>query len=159
MTDGVIKRLSDLQNHVNKAVEGINNVKAISKEQLDSTAGTRNRYESIKCATMDAEEATDKLIKSEAEIISCKNEILDMLQDLSAIAEENAAGTEQASSAMAEQNYSMEEIFKSSERLAQLSENLQDIIKNSSYDSIPMLFHHSRQRASLSLSRSLKLLA
>lgn len=121
--------LTELQNHVARAVEGINNVNIISQQQLDSTSSTRDRYEAIKRATIDTEEAIDKLIKSEAEIINAKNEILDMLQDLSAIAEENAAGTEQASSAMTEQNSSMEEIFKSSERLAHLSENLQAVIK------------------------------
>lgn len=121
--------LSELQTHVAKAVEGINNVNIISQQQLDSTIDTRKRYEAIKRATMDTEEAIDKLMKSEVEIVNAKNEILDMLQDLSAIAEENAAGTEQASSAMTEQNSSMEEIFKSIERLARLSENLQEIIR------------------------------
>jgi methyl-accepting chemotaxis protein len=120
--------LSELQSNVSRAVESINNVNEISREQLESANSTKSRYESINSATLETEAAIDKLIASEEEIVKAKNEILDMLQNLSAIAEENAAGTQQASSAMLEQSTSMEELAKTSERLASLAANLQTII-------------------------------
>lgn len=121
--------LDELQNNVSTAVDSINKVNEISREQLKSTKITKERYEAIKRATQDTEEAIEKLIESETEIINAKNEILDMMQNLSAIAEENAAGTEEVSSSLTEQTRSMDEITKSSERLASLAESLQAIIK------------------------------
>ncbi|MHB8130072.1 MAG: methyl-accepting chemotaxis protein [Mobilitalea sp.] len=123
--DGIVR---ELQNNVTKAVESIERVNAISKEQSDRVVSTNNKYLSISEAMEEAGTAVNHLNLSEEEMTKSKNEILDMLQTLSAIAEENAAGTEEASSAMVEQSTSMEEIANSSEKLAELAGNLQDII-------------------------------
>jgi methyl-accepting chemotaxis protein len=123
--DGIV---SELQGNVTKAVESIERVNEISKEQSESVNNTNAKYISISKAMKRAEEAIIELNSSEEDMTKAKNEILDMLQTLSAIAEENAAGTEEASSAMVEQTASMEEIAKSSERLALLAGSLQEII-------------------------------
>ena len=123
--DGIVH---ELQNNVTKAVESIERVNAISKEQSDRVVSTNNKYLSISEAMEEAGTAVNQLNLSEEEMTKSKNEILDMLQTLSAIAEENAAGTEEASSAMVEQSSSMEEIANSSEKLAELAGNLQEII-------------------------------
>jgi methyl-accepting chemotaxis protein len=123
--DGIV---SELQGNVTKAVESIERVNEISKEQTESVNNTNLKYMSISKAMKRAEEALVELNSSEEDMTNAKNEILDMLQTLSAIAEENAAGTEEASSAMVEQSASMEEIAKSSERLALLAGSLQEII-------------------------------
>jgi methyl-accepting chemotaxis protein len=123
--DGII---NELQAVVSKAVESIERVNEISKEQFDSVVNTKKKYEAIMKAMEEAVAAANQLNESETEMGKAKNEILDMLQTLSAIAEENAASTEEASSAMVEQSSSMEEIAKSSEKLAQLAVNLQSVI-------------------------------
>ena len=124
--DAIILELNDI---VIKAVESIEKVIAITKEQSGSVNETSNKYNAITAAMNEAMIAMEKLNSSENEMINAKNNILDMMQTLSAIAEENAAGTEEASSSLEEQSASMEEISQSSSKLAGLAENLQIIIR------------------------------
>lgn len=123
--DAIILELND---SVEKAVESIEKVIAITKEQSGSVAETSNKYNAITIAMDEAMRAMEKLNVSEHEMIQAKNNILDMMQTLSAIAEENAAGTEEASSSLEEQSASMEEISQSSRKLADLAQDLQLII-------------------------------
>lgn len=118
----------ELQTVVTKAVESIERVNEISKEQFESVTNTKVKYESVMTAMEETVVVLNQLNESEDGMMKSKNDILDMLQTLSAIAEENAASTEEASSAMLEQSTSMEEIAKSSERLEGLVIGLQDII-------------------------------
>jgi methyl-accepting chemotaxis protein len=127
-TDHIDKIVRELQNNVSKAVESMERMNVISKEQSRSVTSTKDKYESISLAMSKSQTAVKLLNESASEMNKAKNEILDMLQTLSAIAEENAAGTQQASSAMEEQNASMDEIAKSSEKLAELASSLQEII-------------------------------
>jgi methyl-accepting chemotaxis protein len=121
--------VDELQTVVTKAVESIERVNSISKEQYSSVVGTKKNYQAIKIALTDSKDAVSQLNLSGDEMTKAKNDILDMLQTLSAIAEENAASTQEASSTMLEQTTSMEEIAKSSEKLALLAGNLHEIIK------------------------------
>jgi methyl-accepting chemotaxis protein len=123
--DGII---SELQSNVARAVESIERMNVISKEQSQSVMTTNNKYMEIADKMKESGVIIEELNISEEEMNKSKNEIMEMLQTLSAIAEENAAGTEEASSAMVEQSASMEEIAKSSEKLALLASNLQEII-------------------------------
>lgn len=138
--DGIVR---DLQEIVTKAVNSIERVNNISKEQTLSVNNTKQKYESIMGAVEESGNAINLLNSSEEEMMNAKNEIMDMLQTLSAIAEENAASTEEASSAMLEQSASMDEIAKSSERLAMLALSLQEIIlrfkvsKDKNQDKLP----------------------
>ena len=123
--DGIVRELKDI---VTKAVNSIEKVNTISKEQSESVLDTKNKYEAIKVAVTETDQAIGLLNESEDIMIQAKNEILDLLQSLSAIAEENAASTEEASAAMVEQSSSLDEIAKSTERLAQLAVSFQEII-------------------------------
>ncbi|MGB4658501.1 MAG: methyl-accepting chemotaxis protein [Mobilitalea sp.] len=127
-TDHIDKIVRELQSNVSKAVESMERMNIISKEQSKSVTSTKDKYESISVAMSKSQTAVKLLNESANEMNKAKNEIQDMLQTLSAIAEENAAGTQQASSAMEEQNASMDEIAKSSEKLAELASSLQEII-------------------------------
>ncbi len=124
--DGIIRELREI---VTKAVDSIEKVNSISKEQNNSVVNTKQKYEAIMDAVGASQDAIHMVNASEDEMIKAKNDILDLLQTLSAIAEENAASTEEASSAMVEQSSSMDEIAKSSERLAASASNLQEIIQ------------------------------
>lgn len=123
--DNVVKELQDV---VAKAVDSMEKVNSISKEQTSSVLNTKKKYESIMGAVGASENAVNLLNASEEDMLKAKNDIMDLLQTLSAIAEENAASTEEASSTMLEQSASIEEIAKSSERLAHLAGDLQEII-------------------------------
>ena len=123
--DGIVRELKDI---VTKAVNSIEKVNMISKEQSDSVLNTEKKFEAIKIAVTETDQAIGLLNESEVVMIQAKNEILDLLQSLSAIAEENAASTEEASAAMVEQSSSVDEIARSSERLAGLAGDFQDII-------------------------------
>jgi len=120
--------VNGLQEVVSKAVESIERINEIAKEQLNSVSNTKEKYEAIMGAMEEAGTAISILNESEDDMIKSKNDILDMLQTLSAIAQENAASTEEASSAMLEQGTSMDEMASSSEKLARLAESLQEII-------------------------------
>ncbi|MBH1939542.1 methyl-accepting chemotaxis protein [Mobilitalea sibirica] len=124
--DNIIQELNQI---VSKAVEGIEKVISITKEQSVSVSGTNQKYKSIAKAMKEAQDAVEQLNVSEEDMIGAKNTILDMMQTLSAIAQENAASTEEASSAMEEQSTSIEEIAKSSEKLAILAGDLQGVVK------------------------------
>ena len=123
--DHIIKELQEV---VTRAVNSMERVNNISKEQSVSVVNTKAKYESIMSAVGESETAISLLNASEDDMLNAKNDIMDMLQTLSAIAEENAASTEEASSTMAEQSASMDEIAKSSERLASLAGSLHEII-------------------------------
>ncbi len=127
-TSYIDNMVMELQENATKAVQSMEKMNEVSKEQTQSVDNTKRKYESIKSAMEISVEAMDQLNASGGEMTKAKNEILDMLQTLSAIAEENAASTEEASSAMVEQSASMDDIAKSSETLASLASKLQQII-------------------------------
>lgn len=120
--------VSELQAVVTKAVESIERVNEISKEQFDSVVNTKQNYEAIMAAIKETEEAINHINLSEEDMEKSKNDITEMLQTLSAIAEENAASTQEASSTILEQSTSMEEVAKSSEKLAELAGSLHELI-------------------------------
>lgn len=121
--------ISDLNSSVEKAVESIEKILSITKEQSNTVTGTSNKYTQISEAMSDSQAAVKQLNASEEEMVTAKNNILDMMQTLSAIAEENAAGTEEASATMEEQSAAVQEIANSSGKLAELAQDLQAIIK------------------------------
>ncbi|MDF2844038.1 MAG: methyl-accepting chemotaxis sensory transducer [Herbinix sp.] len=120
--------VNQLQEVVLKAVNAMERVNAISKEQSVSVSNTKQKYVLIKEATEGTGKAMEQLNASGKEMLNAKDDIMEMIQALSAIAEENAASTQEASSAMLEQSTSLDEIAKSSERLAALAVSLQEII-------------------------------
>ncbi|OIJ22388.1 methyl-accepting chemotaxis protein [Anaerobacillus alkalidiazotrophicus] len=118
----------ELQNNSNAAVEIMEKVSLILKEQEVSVKQTREKYEAINQAMKEAQNAVEKLNVSGEEMEQMKEAIIDTLQTLSAIAEENSASTQEVSATMEEQTASLEEIASASEGLSELAQRLHTII-------------------------------
>lgn len=120
--------VTELQKNSNSAVETMESVTSISKEQMMSVMNSKDKYIQIAQATKDSEKAIEILNNSGEEMERMKSEIFDVLQNLAAIAEENSAATEQVTSSMEEQTATFEEIAGASEVLSSLAQNLQLLI-------------------------------
>ncbi len=120
--------VNELQNNSKAAVETMERVALILKEQEQSVNLSKEKYTTIAQSIKESEMAVEKLNVSGVEMNKMKDEIMNTLQNLSAIAEENSAATEEASASMEEQTASMEEISGASEGLASLAQDLQGII-------------------------------
>jgi len=107
-----------------KAVETIQHVNEIIKDQVDAVGDTETKYKEIFEAVEESVEAIEQLNISEKDMETKKAEILDTIQGLSAIAEENAASTEEVSASVLEQSSSMDEIVNASRDLSKLADDL-----------------------------------
>lgn len=120
--------IKDLQSHITSAVQTMERVSNISKEQAKGVINSREKYRLIADAMKQTGEAVLNLNTSGEEMDQVKQEIMDVLQSLSAIAEENAAATQQASASTEEETASVEEIAGASESLSELAQNLQILV-------------------------------
>jgi len=128
LTKEIDKVVNELQNNARNAVETMQRVAVITKEQTDSVINSKNKYMLIEQAMKDAIEVVEQLNVSGREMEKAKNDILVALQNLSATAEENSAATEQMAASMEEQAASVEQVSNASEELSNLAQNLQSII-------------------------------
>lgn len=124
--DNMVKAL---QQDSEKAVEIMEGVEVIIKEQMESMNFTENKFKEMNEAMKESKQAVEILNQAKKQMTEKKDEVLDTIQTLSAVAEENAAGTEEASASMEEQTASMEEITSASEGLSKLSQELQALIE------------------------------
>ena len=128
LTKEIDKVVNELQNNARNAVETMQRVAVITKEQTESVINSKNKYMLIEQAMKDAIEVVEQLNVSGREMEKAKNDILVALQNLSATAEENSAATEQMAASMEEQAASVEQVSNASEELSNLAQNLQSII-------------------------------
>jgi methyl-accepting chemotaxis protein len=117
-----------LQHDSQKAVEIIEGVAVIIKEQTENMNFTENKFNEMNQAIKNSRKAVEIIGEAGVQMEQKKNEVLETIQILSAVAQENAAGTEEVSASMEEQSVSIEEIANSSEDLSQLSQELQGLI-------------------------------
>lgn len=127
-TKAINEIVKELQGHSQEAVETMDDVSHITREQLESVADNKDKYASIDEAMEYTLNIVNRLNESGELMDKAKEEILDTLQRLTAIAEENSASTEEASASMNEQLISIEQISHASEGLTELAQNLQSII-------------------------------
>ncbi|MFT9497721.1 methyl-accepting chemotaxis protein [Anaerosolibacter sp.] len=127
-TNDIDQIVHELQNNAQNAVQTMERVSHIAKEQTKSVLNSKDKYMLISQTIKDAEKVVEELNMSGAEMKKMKNEILDTLQNLSAIAQQNSASTQQVAASMEEQTASVAEIASSSEGLSDLARNLQSII-------------------------------
>lgn len=127
-TKSIDEMVIDLQSNAGHAVETMERVAEIAKEQASSAKVNKEKYMTIQQAVNEAKKAVEELNSSGEEMENMKNEILNVLQNLSATAEENSAATEEVAATMEEQTASMESIAEASEELSSLSQKMQAII-------------------------------
>ncbi len=123
--DGMV---NELQKNAKNAVNTMERLSNISKEQASSVINTRDKYMLIAESMKESGKVVKQLNVSGENMEKTKYEILDILEKLSSLAEESAAATEEATASMEEQVASIEEIANSSENLSNLAQNLQTII-------------------------------
>lgn len=127
-TKSIDEMVVDLQRNAGHAVETMERVAEIAKEQANSAKVNKEKYMTIQQAVNEAKIAVEELNTSGEEMERMKNEILNVLQNLSATAEENSAATEEVAATMQEQSAAMESIAEASEELSSLSQKMQGII-------------------------------
>jgi methyl-accepting chemotaxis protein len=123
--DNMVK---SLQHDSKKAVDIMESVSEIIKEQMENMNETESKFNEMSEAINKSAKAVEIITESGIQMEQKKNEVLETVQLLSAVAEENAAGTEHSSASMAEQSASIKEIANSSESLSVLSQELQGLI-------------------------------
>ncbi len=128
-TKDINEVVQELQNNSQSAVNTIEMMTSVIKEQSDSVKNNKDSYLSIAEAIKVSEESVERLNETGKAMEKMKDEIMDTLQNLSAIAEENSASTEEVTASMEEQTASVEEIANASEGLSALAESLQNIIQ------------------------------
>ncbi len=125
--------VNELTFKTNRAVNTMNDVKAIVDEQTASVTETKGKFEGIAQAIEKTKEVIEKLNDSEKALDLKKNKIIEIVQSLSAIAQENAAGTEEAAASVEEQTASVLEIASTARALTNLAEDMQNHIRKFKY--------------------------
>lgn len=119
----------ELQTNSKSAVEIMEKVSVVLKEQEESIKVSKGKYVTIAEAIKEVEKAVEELNVSGEEMEKMKGEILHTLHNLSAIAEENSASTEEVAATMDAQTASIQEISSASQGLSRLSQQLQSFIR------------------------------
>ncbi|MDF2595774.1 MAG: methyl-accepting chemotaxis sensory transducer, partial [Clostridia bacterium] len=127
-TSTINEMVEELQNNSNTAVQIMESVAGILKEQEQSIAVSKDKYLMIASAIAEADKAVEQLNGSSEEMGKMKEDIIVSMENLSDAAKENAMSTQEASASMEEQAASIEEMSAASESLSELAQNLQDII-------------------------------
>lgn len=123
----IIEKLKD---KVNIAVDRIQKVSEIVKEQDEQNKVTQNKFNEIEVAVDKSKDIVSKLNESSKSIEEKNIDITRIVQNLSAIAEENAATTEEASATVDTQTQSINDITKLSEDLSEIATKLQEEVSN-----------------------------
>lgn len=133
LTEEIATVIENLTGEAEYAVNTMNSVEEIIKEQTKSVEVANNKFEGIAFAIENIKDIIGLINKSGVEMENKKEEIIKVIENLSAISEENAAGTEEASASIEEQTSSLEEISNSSMMLAELAEDMQENINKFRY--------------------------
>lgn len=123
---GEIKNvICDLKARTETAVEAMNGVIAISKEQEESSHLTGEKFEMIS-SNVETMKGIVEALESTAETMQdSKEKIVDSVQELSGIAQQNAASAEEVASTIQNQLESIIGIAEASSELARIASDLQ----------------------------------
>ena len=120
--------VKELQNNAENAVETMERMEAIVREQTMRVNNSKEKYLLIDESMEDEIKYVIQLHNVGKEMEEMKEEIHEIMQSLTAVAEENSAATQEASASMEEQTASIEQIASASEGLSELAQNLRGII-------------------------------
>lgn len=120
--------VSDLQANAQDAVSTMAKVSDITTMQTVSVFNNKDKYLAISATMNSSDQALNKLVDSNKEIVQMKEAILEALHHLAVIAEENSAATEEVAASMEEQYAVTEEISSRSQALSKLADNLEETV-------------------------------
>lgn len=127
---GEIKQvISDLKLKTEKAVEAMNQVLSISKDQRTSSDLTGEKFELISQAVERIKDMVKQLNISSAHMQKSKSQIVENVQDLSRIAQQNAASSEEVASTVQNQLESIVGIADASSELSIIANALQEEVQ------------------------------
>lgn len=127
-TLAIDKIVRDLQMNSEEAVEKIERISDIAKEQTHGVINNKEKYILIQKSMQGVISETEELNLSGVEMDKKKDEILAALENLSAIAQENSAATEEVTASMEEQAALIEEISDASEGVSSFAQHLKSVI-------------------------------
>lgn len=127
-TKEIDKIVEELASNSSNAVDKMQEVSVIVKEQVVCANDTESKFNDISQAINISEKAVGRMNNAVTTMEERKSNILDVIQSLSAIAEENAASAQEASASTEEQLASVQEIANASENLSELAQDLQQSI-------------------------------
>ena len=129
-TTAIIDQMvSLLKNDAETAVQKMNQMNEIVKEEQISVVKTRETFGQISDAIKRSEEMVTLINETSLHMEESKIRVMNNIDTLSAVAEENAASTEEASAAIEEQTASAEQIADASEDLSEMAQTLQTLIQ------------------------------
>jgi len=120
--------VEELQINSQNAVNAMEKISEITKEQTESVTKNGEKYKLIDDAMKGCQQAVMKLNSLGQEMVEMKSVILNTMEGLSAIAEENSAATEEVSSLTLQQAESVRVLSEANENLSQLAQDLQNTV-------------------------------
>ncbi len=129
-TEEISVIISGLKEKSQNAVDIMEEIDEIVKEQDKQTDITINKFNEIELALNLSEDIIKKLSGSSNLINNKNSQIIELIQKLSAIAQENAATTEEASANVESQTQSISDISSASANLAEIASDLQNEVSS-----------------------------
>ena len=122
--------VEELQINSQNAVNTMEKMSEIAKEQTESVTKSGEKYKLIDDAMKGCQQAVMELNLLGQEMVEMKNVILNTMEELSGIAEENSAATEEVNTLTEQQAASIKALSEASENLSRLAQDLQSTVMN-----------------------------
>jgi len=127
-TKTIEQMVKELQLNSQSAVNTVEKISEITKEQTVSVTKNREKYILIDDAMKSCQHAVTELNLLGQEMVEMKNVILNTMEGLSAIAEENSAATQEVTSSTIQQVSSIKAFTEACENLSNLAQDLQSTV-------------------------------
>lgn len=125
-TEEIRNVIDELKLKSESAVNMMDKVSSIMKEQIDKVNDTGEKFKEISSAVESSTNIVKKLDESSYKIEKENSKITNVIENLSAIAQENAATTQEASASVETQTEAIQDISQASENLAHIATELQE---------------------------------
>ncbi|HHV59024.1 MAG TPA: methyl-accepting chemotaxis protein [Clostridiaceae bacterium] len=125
---GIEEIVNELQINSQNAVNAMEKVIEIEKEQTESVTKSGEKYRLIDEAMKESRQAIAELNSLGQNMVEMKNVILKTMENLSSIAQGNSATSEEVASLTVQQTSSIKNLSETSKNLSQLAQDLQSTI-------------------------------
>lgn len=131
--DEINKVIKDILTGTNKAVNAMEDIKAVVSNQTLNVSHTESMFNTIFESVETIRNSIVELEQSSGDMNIKEENVVNTMNQLAAISEENAAGAQEASASTEEQNASLQEIAASSEELYQEADKIKNNINKFNY--------------------------
>lgn len=127
-TDEIETIVEGLTSETKQAVETMDELDLVVREQADSAETVAQKFNGISSAIDGIFSTIESVTGSQRVLSQKKEQIISTMENLSAISEENAASSEEANAAVEEQTAAFEQISNASDSLALVAKKLNELI-------------------------------